>query len=346
MNQLADMIADHSIIMTGKGAKDFSPPLPDRIYVTFSGISCCSASECGSPPSEVNRTFTLTQKSQGIWGVDNDNGLYCYLANWHPDNDHGDLQLWAGPINNNYVRTYFRGDCSNVEDGSGGIKSPVPNDNSAILGCGDQHWDNIERFVTNGVVCGWDGRAVISLPPKHQITASAGPNGSISPSGTISLYEGDSQQFTATPASGYVVDSWTVDGSVVQSGGTTYTLSDITTDHAVYVSFKVAPDTTPPLPNPSQWGVDPYQYLDHDDNMYHHHMEAVITSDAETGGHDPCEYYFQFVSGGYGPHDSGWQLSNVYDYAVSRYPQYGVYRVKARDSVGNETGWSPEASTG
>ncbi len=75
-------------------------------------------------------------------------------------------------------------------------------------------------------------------------------------------------------------------------------------------------------------------------------MTAVVTSDATTGGSEPCEYYFHNVGGGNKAQDSGWQLSNVYDYAVSLDPaQNGTYRVNARDAAGNETGWSSACST-
>jgi hypothetical protein len=104
------------------------------------------------------------------------------------------------------------------------------------------------------------------------------------------------------------------------------------------------PDTTPPLPNPSQWLTVPYYYVDAN-GYYHHAMAAVVTDDSTTGGNNPCQYYFQFVYGGAGQ-DSGWQLSNVYDYTFAKYYLYGVYRVKARDAVGNETGWSTALSTG
>ncbi|MBN2019255.1 MAG: hypothetical protein JW749_03415, partial [Sedimentisphaerales bacterium] len=71
------------------------------------------------------------------------------------------------------------------------------------------------------------------------ITGTAGTNGSISPSGTFSKYYGSSQLFTGTPATGYDVDTWYVDGSPVQTGGTTYTLSNITAAHTVNVTFKI-----------------------------------------------------------------------------------------------------------
>ena len=99
-------------------------------------------------------------------------------------------------------------------------------------------------------------------------------------------------------------------------------------------------DNTKPLPDPSQWLLEPEQY--YSDGYYRHRMSAVLTSDATTGGSEPCQYEFDLVSGGIGPHDSGWQLSNVYDYPVSALNpnQYGVYKVRAKDAAGNITGWS------
>ncbi len=107
-------------------------------------------------------------------------------------------------------------------------------------------------------------------------------------------------------------------------------------------------DNTPPLPNPSQWAVggEPMQYGPDVDGYYHHTMTAELASDATTGGNDPVQYYFEFVTGGIGPHSSGWQLSNVYDYPVSTSSsQYGVYRVRTKDAVGKTTGWSEMLST-
>ena len=71
------------------------------------------------------------------------------------------------------------------------------------------------------------------------ITGSAGANGSISPSGTFNKDYGSSQLFTATANTGYTVDKWQVDGADAQTGGTTYTLSNITATHTVAVSFKM-----------------------------------------------------------------------------------------------------------
>ncbi|MCX5824476.1 MAG: hypothetical protein NTY86_13460 [Deltaproteobacteria bacterium] len=69
------------------------------------------------------------------------------------------------------------------------------------------------------------------------ITASAGANGSISPSGQVSVPSGESPLFTATPNSGYTVDKWTLDGTVVRTGGTIYTVSNVQANHTLNVSF-------------------------------------------------------------------------------------------------------------
>ena len=48
---------------------------------------------------------------------------------------------------------------------------------------------------------------------------------------------GSSLTFTATPNTGYTVNTWSVDGTVQQTGGTTFTLSNITANHTVQVTF-------------------------------------------------------------------------------------------------------------
>lgn len=70
------------------------------------------------------------------------------------------------------------------------------------------------------------------------ITATAGANGTVAPLSEVVNYEG-SQLFTASPATDYEVDKWTLDGADIQTGGNTYTLSNITATHTVAVSFKI-----------------------------------------------------------------------------------------------------------
>jgi len=70
------------------------------------------------------------------------------------------------------------------------------------------------------------------------ITPSAGANGVISPNTLQTLPYGGSVTFTATANAGYTVDSWSLDGAVVQTGGVKYLLTNVTANHTVKVTFK------------------------------------------------------------------------------------------------------------
>ena len=77
----------------------------------------------------------------------------------------------------------------------------------------------------------------------HTITATAGANGSISPSGAVSVADGGSQAFLITPSIGYHIDSVLVDGGYIGAPGS-YTFTNVTADHSIHVSFSsiVTPD--------------------------------------------------------------------------------------------------------
>ena len=79
----------------------------------------------------------------------------------------------------------------------------------------------------------------LGLVVTYTIAAAAGDNGSIDPAGEVVVaYQ---KLFTATGSTGYGVDTWYVDGNVAQTGGNTYTLTNITTDNTVYVTFRALP---------------------------------------------------------------------------------------------------------
>ena len=70
------------------------------------------------------------------------------------------------------------------------------------------------------------------------ITASAGSNGSITPSGAVSVSSGTNQTFTITPAGGYHVANVTVDGTSV-GAVTSYTFSNVTANHTIAATFAI-----------------------------------------------------------------------------------------------------------
>ena len=74
-------------------------------------------------------------------------------------------------------------------------------------------------------------------PAPFTITASAGANGSIAPSGAQTVTSGSNASFTMTPASGYHVADVLVDGASVGAVGT-YTFTNVAANHTISVSFE------------------------------------------------------------------------------------------------------------
>ena len=72
---------------------------------------------------------------------------------------------------------------------------------------------------------------------QHTITATAGSNGTITPSGSVTVDDGGSWTFTITPNTGYRISDVEVDGGVL---GVTrsYTFSNVTSDHTISATFK------------------------------------------------------------------------------------------------------------
>ena len=81
----------------------------------------------------------------------------------------------------------------------------------------------------------------------YTITATAGANGSISPSGAVRVAAGGSQTFTISPSSGYVIDTLKVDGLEV-TATTSYTFSEVNSNHTIEVNFKQE-SQTPDVPD-------------------------------------------------------------------------------------------------
>lgn len=77
----------------------------------------------------------------------------------------------------------------------------------------------------------------------HVITATAGPHGSISPSGDVQVLYGEEQSFTITPDSGYTVDDVVVDGVSV-GARPTYTFDAVDADHIIGATFTEAPTSS------------------------------------------------------------------------------------------------------
>jgi len=73
-------------------------------------------------------------------------------------------------------------------------------------------------------------------PDTFTITATAGANGSISPSGAVTVNNGASQTFTITAGTGYDIADVLIDGASV-GAVSTYTFTNVTANHTISASF-------------------------------------------------------------------------------------------------------------
>jgi hypothetical protein len=103
-----------------------------------------------------------------------------------------------------------------------------------------QGMDFVKTSVNANQLLGYDpayqaGLMDLSLI-QYTITASAGPNGSISPAGSVSITSGSNGQFTITPNAGFRVADVVVDG-VSKGAMTSYAFSLVMENHTISASF-------------------------------------------------------------------------------------------------------------
>ncbi|MBI4810333.1 MAG: hypothetical protein HY800_02600 [Ignavibacteriales bacterium] len=99
------------------------------------------------------------------------------------------------------------------------------------------HVDSTSSYTFDNVTANHTIHAKFSVNT-FTITVSAGANGSISPSGSVSVNQGSDQHFTITPNTGYHVDSLFVDGTHVDST-TSYTFLNVTENHTIHAIFAI-----------------------------------------------------------------------------------------------------------
>ncbi len=113
------------------------------------------------------------------------------------------------------------------------------------------------------------------IPVYHTITATAGSNGTITPSGSVPVEEGTDQTFDITPDTGYIVADVAVD-TVSQGRLNSYTFTNVTAAHAIGATFE------------DSW-KEPSSYEDHgwnsEDDAY-----ASDNDRASGGSGDEVEY--------------------------------------------------------
>ncbi|TMQ71520.1 MAG: hypothetical protein E6K81_09890, partial [Candidatus Eisenbacteria bacterium] len=102
-------------------------------------------------------------------------------------------------------------------------------------------WSGSVTGTTNPISVTMDGTKVVTATftlKQWTVTASAGSNGTISPSGAVAVNNGTNQTFTITPALHYHVADVLVDGVSV-GAVTTYAFSNVTANHTIAASFAI-----------------------------------------------------------------------------------------------------------
>jgi len=122
---------------------------------------------------------------------------------------------------NNQVFTITPDPCCHVAD--------VVVDGSSVGAVASHTFTNVTANHTITVTFAQDAPSTI--------TASAGPNGTISPSGAVSVNCGSNKTFTVTPDLTYAIADVLVDGSSVGPVAT-YTFNNVTSDQTITASFK------------------------------------------------------------------------------------------------------------
>jgi hypothetical protein len=106
--------------------------------------------------------------------------------------------------------------------------NPLDMTHTQTFPCGDpaMGMNMIKTFVKANEFLGYDPTRLAGLMNlsliQYTISASAGSNGSISPSGNVTITSGSNGQFTITPNAGYRVADVVVDGASV-GARTSYT---------------------------------------------------------------------------------------------------------------------------
>lgn len=75
----------------------------------------------------------------------------------------------------------------------------------------------------------------------YTITASAGTGGVITPSGTVTVLQGDNQTFSIAADAGYMIDNVLVNGAST-GAVSSYTFNNVQADQTIHASFLVIPD--------------------------------------------------------------------------------------------------------
>jgi Peptidase family C25 len=202
------------------------------IAVTWASVPSSGSSVMSAFLSNVNQTTLIGATATG--GAD----LAATVSTSALANAAGDMVFVAATAANNNIYTLGNGfsragaeQAPTWGDITAGFKSATGIAETPSVTSGTSQRQAIIGFVVKA------GGAPVTT---YTISATAGINGSISPSGNVSVVQGASQTFSIIPNSGMVVDNVTVNG-ISQGSISSYTFTNVTANHTISATFKSAP---------------------------------------------------------------------------------------------------------
>jgi hypothetical protein len=221
-------IGEDSQTTNTEGMAEFSLPNGTYSYsVTAEGYDDIADVQLTVSNDDVSETVVMTRTTYTINASAGDNG--SINPSGEISVDHGEDQVFVVNPNENHHIAFVKVDGTDIN-----LET-------------DENWNAANRQYTfSNVTQNHTIEAGFAINT-YTIEASAGDNGSIDPSGEISVNHGGNQVFTINPNQGYRISFVNVDGSNINlgtdgnwnAGNRQYTFSNVTQNHTIEAGFEV-----------------------------------------------------------------------------------------------------------
>ncbi|MCX6063129.1 MAG: InlB B-repeat-containing protein, partial [Caldiserica bacterium] len=148
---------------------------------------------------------------------------------------------------NTYTLTYTAGANGTVtgtspqtvnQGASGTTVTATPNVGYHFVSWSDNNSTTAAARTDTAVTANVNATATFAVDT-FTVTASAGADGAMDPSGSVSVNYGSTQSFTINPSTGYHVSSVLVDGAPAALTAAAYTFTNVTAAHTIAASFAI-----------------------------------------------------------------------------------------------------------
>ena len=185
----------------------------------------------GGEQKQPGEEITITEETY-IYAIWEDIPVVKYNVSFNANGGSGSMN----PVQ--FAGEYTLPSCTFTAPTGKQFKGWATSANGEVIGATYNVTANVEFYAI------WENIPVTN----YTITATAGANGTISPSGEVTVAEGEDKTFTITANSGYHIKDVKVNGSSV-GAVSTYTFNDVAANATITVEFEV--DTVPHVCNPT-----------------------------------------------------------------------------------------------